>query len=162
MGLNSQNVEFRATRPSLEDSTPPRQNRRMHLFDAPLLTALGNSRRILVAGAGGGFDVYSGLPLYIALRAEKREVHLANLSFSRFDPGFGLRKSDVLIRVDADSPVEQGRYFPEVYLSRFLRERGIEAPVWGIERTGVAPITEAYRVLRQELNIDAVVLVDGG
>jgi hypothetical protein len=134
----------------------------MGLFDAPLLEALGEARRILIAGAGGGFDVYSGLPLYLALRAQKKEVHLANLSFSRFDPSFGQRKSEVLVRVDADCLVEPGRYFPEVYLSRFLKEHGIPAPVWCLERTGVAPIAEAYRLLRRELDLDAVVLVDGG
>jgi hypothetical protein len=134
----------------------------MRLFDPPLLSALGDARRILIAGAGGGFDIYSGLPIYLALRSAQKEVHLANLSFSRFDPGFGQRTSDVLIRVDADCSVEEGRYFPEVYLSRFLREQGIKTPVWCFERTGVTPIAQAYRILRDELNLDAVVLVDGG
>ena len=134
----------------------------MRLFDVPLLSALGDAQRILVAGAGGGFDIYSGLPIYLALRSAQKEVHLANLSFSRFDPGFGERRSDVLIRVDGDSPVEKGRYFPEVYLSRFLAERGIRTPVWCLERTGVAPIAEGYSILREELKLDAVVLVDGG
>jgi hypothetical protein len=37
-----------------------------------------------VAGAGGGFDIYSGLPIILGLRSAGEEVHLANLSFSRF------------------------------------------------------------------------------
>jgi hypothetical protein len=134
----------------------------MRHLESPLLQALGDAKRILIAGAGGGFDVYSGLPLYLALRESGKDVHLANMSFSRFDPGMGLRKTEYLVRVDADVSVEAGRYFPEGYLSRFLQERGIEAPVWCLERTGVAPIAEAYQVLKEELSLDAVVLVDGG
>lgn len=37
---------------------------------------------MLVAGAGGGFDIYAGLPLAFALEAEGKDVHLANLSFN--------------------------------------------------------------------------------
>ena len=134
----------------------------MRLFDAPLLTALGGARRILVAGAGGGFDIYSGLPIYLALRSAGKEVHLANLSFASLVPRLGVERSDALLRVDADSPIEKGQYFPEVYLSRFLREQGIPAPVWCFKQAGVVPIAEAYGILRKELDLDAVVLVDGG
>jgi hypothetical protein len=56
----------------------------MRLFDSPLLSALGDARRIRVAGAWGGFDIYSGLPIILGLRSAGKEVHLANLSFSRF------------------------------------------------------------------------------
>lgn len=125
----------------------------------PLHSALGDARNILIAGAGGGFDCYSGLPLYFALKAEGRTVHLANLSFSRLE---GESLSEVLFRVTADLKVEEGRYFPEHYLCQFLRSKGIEAPVWALERTGVAPITEAYRCLQKELDLDAVLLIDGG
>lgn len=38
-------------------------------------------RRIVVAGAGGGSDVYAGLPLALALRAAGKDVRLANLTF---------------------------------------------------------------------------------
>ncbi|MFD6464345.1 hypothetical protein ACFWET_00800, partial [Streptomyces goshikiensis] len=52
------------------------------LLEPPFLTRLRDARRVLVAGAGGGFDVYAGLPLALALRAAGKEVHLAGLSFS--------------------------------------------------------------------------------
>ncbi|GAA3609924.1 hypothetical protein GCM10022419_113700 [Nonomuraea rosea] len=73
------------------------------MFDSPLSARLETSRRILVAGAGGGFDVYAGLPLALALR---------------------------------------GRYaFPKV---------------------GVQPLRAAYAELAERLELDAIVLVDGG
>jgi len=49
----------------------------------PLFEALGHSDRVLIAGAGGGFDVYAGLRLAIALWDRGVEAHLANLSFSQ-------------------------------------------------------------------------------
>ncbi|MDF1663518.1 MAG: hypothetical protein P1V97_17235 [Planctomycetota bacterium] len=49
---------------------------------SPLFGALGDSKRILLAGAGGGFDLYSALPLFFALKDLGRSVFLANSSFS--------------------------------------------------------------------------------
>ena len=43
---------------------------------------LEKAQNILIAGAGGGFDIYSGLPLYFNLRAQGKRVHLANFSFT--------------------------------------------------------------------------------
>ncbi|TCO48106.1 hypothetical protein [Actinocrispum wychmicini] len=52
------------------------------LHEPPLFTRLRMAERILVAGAGGGFDVYAGLPLAFALTAMGKDVHLANFSFT--------------------------------------------------------------------------------
>ncbi len=51
----------------------------------PLFTALGPARSVLIAGAGGGFDVYAGLPLALALWHGGVQVHLASLSFSQLE-----------------------------------------------------------------------------
>jgi hypothetical protein len=48
----------------------------------PLFERLRGSRRVLLAGAGGGFDVYAAIPLYLSLQARGVEVHLANLTFT--------------------------------------------------------------------------------
>jgi hypothetical protein len=39
----------------------------LSLLEPPLLGRLKRHDRILIAGAGGGFDVYAGLPLAQAL-----------------------------------------------------------------------------------------------
>ncbi|MEU9291620.1 hypothetical protein AB0D57_45155, partial [Streptomyces sp. NPDC048275] len=52
------------------------------LHSNPLFTRLADAERILVAGAGGGFDIYSGLPLALSLLHQGKQVYLANLSFS--------------------------------------------------------------------------------
>lgn len=54
----------------------------MNCLHLPFFTELDHARIILLAGAGGGFDIFSGLPLYFGLRDAGKQVHLANLSFS--------------------------------------------------------------------------------
>lgn len=133
------------------------------LHEPPLFTRLRDARRVLVAGAGGGFDVYAGLPLAFALRAAGKEVHLANLSFADL---YGL-PSEVWLQPDVaavrpDIPT-RGDYFPERTLARWLDRQGLPATVYAFPRTGVAPLRDAYRALVDHLGgVDAVVLVDGG
>ncbi|MFF5014652.1 DUF1152 domain-containing protein [Streptomyces sp. NPDC001165] len=128
-----------------------------------LFTRLREARRILVAGAGGGFDVYAGLPLAFALRSAGAEVHLANLSFSDL---YGLSldswvEEDVAA-VRPDTPL-RGDYFPERALARWLGTQGMPDTVYAFPRTGVEPLRAAYRRLLDHLGgVDAVVLVDGG
>lgn len=52
------------------------------LAEPPLFTRLKACERILIAGAGGGFDVYAGLPLALALGAQGKRAHLASFSFA--------------------------------------------------------------------------------
>jgi hypothetical protein len=53
------------------------------LIKPPLFAALEGASSVLIAGAGGGFDVYAGLPLAIALHDAGVRVHLATLSFTQ-------------------------------------------------------------------------------
>ena len=46
----------------------------------PFFNELNKAQNILIAGAGGGFDVFCGLPLYFWLKKAGKSVHLANLS----------------------------------------------------------------------------------
>ncbi|MFI7498201.1 DUF1152 domain-containing protein [Streptomyces sp. NPDC049687] len=133
------------------------------LHEPPLFTRLRDARRVLVAGAGGGFDVYAGLPLALALRSAGKEVHLANLSFTEL---YGL-PTEVWLEPDVaavcpDTPA-RGDYFPEHALATWLDLQGLPATVYAFPRTGVAPLRDAYRALVRHLGgVDALVLVDGG
>lgn len=123
----------------------------------PFLDRLDNlGQRVLLAGAGGGFDVYSGIPIYHWLRERGRDVVLANLSFSS------------LTRTDAEQPFENvfvvkpdtegpAGYFPEGYLAQFL-----DVDVYGFRKEGVANLTRSYAWLCEHEQIDDIVLVDGG
>ncbi|MFF7211034.1 DUF1152 domain-containing protein [Streptomyces sp. NPDC008238] len=133
------------------------------LLEPALFTRLRDTRRILVAGAGGGFDVYAGLPIALALREAGKEVHLANLSFADL---YGL---DLDVWLDHDvaavrpSTAARGDYFPERTLARWLESQGLPSTVYALSRAGVAPLRDAYRALIAHLGgVDAIVLVDGG
>ncbi|HNM51623.1 MAG TPA: hypothetical protein PKN86_18035, partial [Candidatus Obscuribacter sp.] len=52
------------------------------MLEPPFLKQLKECKNVLIVGAGGGFDVFTGLPLFFALREAGISVHLANLSFS--------------------------------------------------------------------------------
>lgn len=134
----------------------------MKLKSWSLMESLENAKSVLLAGAGGGFDVYSALPLYFALQQEGKEVNLANFSFASLPLGDAALVSPACVRVTADTPHSE-TYFPEFHLSCWFRDRhGTEVPVYCFARTGVAPLRAAYLRLRELLALDAVVLVDGG
>lgn len=131
-------------------------------LSSPFLRELASARTVLLAGMGGGYDVFSALPLFFALQWEGKTVHLANLSFSDLSQVVGPRLSPALVRVQAHTRGPHP-YFPEMYLSRWFREHeGVDQPIWCFERTGLRPVVAAYQALHRELNFDAVVLVDGG
>jgi hypothetical protein len=139
------------------------------VLNLPFYDELEKSHNVLLAGVGGGFDIFSGLPLYFGLKAEGKQVHLANLSFS-FLPPVKVTKEDrlspSLLKVTADThifkDVFMDYYFPEKFLSQWFREQGEEVPVYCFERTGVKPLQASYQALVDHLSLDTIILVDGG
>lgn len=127
----------------------------------PFLTELEQANTVLLAGAGGGFDIFAGLPLYSWLLRLGKTVHLANLSFTELGFCEGERPVPSLLRVlpDSSGPVN---YFPEVHLARWLADQGNPTPIYAIERSGARPVMAAYRWLIATLQPDTIVLVDGG
>jgi hypothetical protein len=134
-------------------------------LNLPILPLLAGHERILIAGAGGGFDIFVGLPLYLALRQLGKTVHLANFSFT--EPGLARAVSDT----DALAPGILGvqgavrvplDYYPEGYLAQWLAEQGDPATVWMFERSGVLGLRRAYEALLARHPVDALLLVDGG
>jgi hypothetical protein len=139
----------------------PRQ--RLTSFSAPpLFAALSRSRSVLIVGAGGGFDVYAGLPVAFALAEAGIAVHLANLSFAQLE----LLDLDVWLdeNVAEVTPGTVGLddYFPERTLARWLAAHDLPSTVYALAKTGVQPLRAAYRRLVEHLAVDAIVLVDGG
>lgn len=134
----------------------------MESLKLPFFQRLESSQRILLAGAGGGFDIFCGLPLYFALRKAGKEVHLANLSFSALSATKAERLSPILFKVDADT-THSNDYFPEAFLSSWFREsEKLEVPVYCFEQSGVQPLAAAYQLLVERLSLDTIILIDGG
>ncbi|WP_305790216.1 DUF1152 domain-containing protein [Symbioplanes lichenis] len=128
----------------------------------PLFAALAGARSILIAGAGGGFDVYAGLPLAFALQRTGAQVHLANLSFSEL---VLLDRTDwVAENVAAVTPGSASTdwYFPERTLARWLATQDLPSTVYAFPPLGVDRLRAAYQHLVTSLDVDAIVLVDGG
>ncbi len=135
----------------------------MMRLNLPILDHLKHRKRVLIAGLGGGFDVFCGLPIYFELRRRGQQVHLANFSFSDIIcyEG-GERLTDTLVGVTAE---KQGLplYFPEFHLARWFREVRNEAvTIWSFHKTGTSTLLKNYRTLVKYLAIDAILLIDGG
>jgi hypothetical protein len=136
-------------------------------LNLPILDQLADSQHILIAGAGGGFDIFCGLPLYFTLKALGKDVHLANYSFTTLELIQAVCTPYALVEGLVHAP--QGEigyeliYYPEGYLVQWFKKvRGEDVTVWMMARTGAAPLAEGYAALVKHLNIDAIVLVDGG
>ncbi|KAB1929233.1 DUF1152 domain-containing protein [Micromonospora noduli] len=143
-------------------AAPPAGSGAFSLAVPPLFAALVPARSVLIAGAGGGFDVYAGLPLAFALWRAGVQVHLASLSFSELE--LIDRDAWVVEHVAAVQPdtTSSDWYFPERTLARWLAAQQLPSTVYAFPPLGVQPLRKAYRHLVQHLDIDAVVLVDGG
>lgn len=138
-------------------------------LNLPILDALKDSENILIAGCGGGFDVFCGLPVYFTLREMGKNVHLANYSFSPV--GIAAHycntitlEPTLLEGATADIPDElQLGYYPEGYLSRWFRDvDSTPTTVWMFAKVGPAMLLKLYQQLIGHLKIDAIVLFDGG
>jgi hypothetical protein len=126
-----------------------------------LFDELKAAQRVLIAGIGGGYDVFSGLPFFFYLRKCGKAVQLANLSFSNLRAVDGRRLAPAVVEVTADSRGPSD-YFPEKYLCEWFRVRGEDVSIHSFDRAGVRPLADAYSAVTKEHGIDTVLLVDGG
>jgi hypothetical protein len=132
------------------------------MWRLPFFEALGDARRVLIAGAGGGFDVYAGLPLGLSLLADGRTVYFGSLSLVNL---YGLDRSVWLepgVAAVTPETAFHEDYFPERTLAHWLEQQALPSTVYAFPRTGVRPLRGAYRRLVKRLDLDAIVLVDGG
>ncbi|MQY20700.1 DUF1152 domain-containing protein [Nocardia macrotermitis] len=129
-----------------------------------LFTRLTDSKSVLIAGAGGGFDIYAGLPLAFTLWDTGVSVHLANLSFTDTEVmgSCGWLADSLLAAVSAGQGRQSETYFPELTLATWLSQQGYPDTVYALARTGVPRLRTAYQVLADRLQLDAIILIDGG
>jgi hypothetical protein len=132
-------------------------------LNLPVFDQLASCRNLLIAGMGGGFDLFCGLPIYFELQHRGQQAHLASFSFSSIsDLEDGVRLTPTLVGVTADNR-EPAIYFPELYLAQWFREkRSEEVTIWCFEKTGPRPLLANYRALVERLAIDGILLIDGG
>jgi hypothetical protein len=126
----------------------------------PLFERLENSNSILVAGCGGGFDVFAGVALAQYAQARGKGVVFANFSFTNLWLSGAERITPTMWRVDEIS--SEIPYFPEKWLAEWLVARGQSAPIYAFAKSGVRPLSAAYGWIMDRHQIDLVLLVDGG
>jgi hypothetical protein len=134
---------------------------RVELRTPVLFQRLAPARRVLVAGAGGGFDVFAGLPIALSLLDQGKEVAFGNLTFTYLGGTDAAWLAPNVAMVTARCSGED-RYFPERSLARYLASRGITAPIYAFEKVGARPLGAAYAAVCEHFSPDAIVLVDGG
>ena len=123
---------------------------------------LADAKSVLVAGAGGGYDVVCGVPLILALEARGISVHVASLASTPInDIDNAVDHGPMLVEVTAAST--RPSYFPEGWLARWLSDRlNRSVSVFCFGATGVGPLHASYRYLIDKFDIDCVIAVDGG
>src|SRR5262252_4710966 len=126
----------------------------------PFLDRLESAQRVLIAGCGGGFDVFAGVPLALHASGRGKDVVFANLSFTNLWLCDGERITPVMWRVDDRS--KDLPYFPEKWLAEWLARRGLRAPIYAFAKSGARPLASAYREIVRRHDIDLVLPVDGG
>ena len=129
----------------------------------PIFEELKESKSILLAGAGGGFDIFSGIPLYFNLKKQGKKVILANYSFTWLSETTSEKVFPYCYKIrSGDSDLSGRNYFPERYLKLWLGLQGENPEIYAFEKTGVNPLKDAYKYLIKKHKIDTVLLVDGG
>lgn len=129
----------------------------------PLFQELEDSQNILLAGCGGGFDIYAGIPLYFALKKLGKNVTLANFSFTWLDDTTSKEVCPKCYQIESTDADLSGRhYFPEKFLKLWLEQKNEHPSLYAFDRTGVKPLIDSYRFIKEKHQIDTVLLVDGG
>ena len=132
-------------------------------LNLPIFDQVAGCQNLLIAGMGGGFDVFCGLPIYLELQRRGQTAHLANFSFSELgNVRGGIHLAPTLIGIQA-SQTDLLPYFPELHLTRWFQEKHAEeVTIWSFAKSGAGPLLDNYRLLVQQLSIDGILLVDGG
>jgi hypothetical protein len=135
------------------------------MSDIPAYQRLFAARRVLLLGAGGGYDVLGAVPLFVELRSRGIDAHLANISFTALQSLESAEPDAIhpcLYPIGA-SLATASRYCPEAWLARWLEEtQGYSEPIWAFAKVGVRPLRAALAALVGRLAVDLLVLVDGG
>ncbi|TFG00606.1 MAG: DUF1152 domain-containing protein [Promethearchaeota archaeon] len=134
------------------------------MFDIPFFTQIEEAEKILLCGAGGGFDVLGGVPLYFYLKELNKKIRFASYSFTDFNNIKGKFINEHCKVINYDTPISRDYiYFPEKILTDwFHNEQNIDVPIYTIKRIGPMLLRKTYEVIFEHFKYDTIILVDGG
>jgi len=121
-----------------------------------------SSKKVLIAGVGGGFDIASGMPLYRYLRDLGKEVVLANFSFTDLVATGSSMMSQGLYPIT--TALNDLSYFPEKLIVQWVEEESNEqVSMYAFSnQLGVASLRRAYLEIIEKHEIETLIMVDGG
>ncbi|KAH3756548.1 cell surface glycoprotein [Pelomyxa schiedti] len=153
----------------------PRVLEAMH---QPVWDTLSMATNVLIAGCGGGYDFFAGIPIYFALKKAGVNVWLSNLTFTSWHARKELLSpggrpdwlTEICMKVVAGSSrnqtlwtPESEDYWPELWVANWMKAQGIEDSfVYMIERSGVVQVKAAFEQIVLRHSIDTIITVDGG
>lgn len=124
---------------------------------------LSEKSKILVIGAGGGFDFVCGLPIVLELINQGHDVFIGNYSFTELNKIKNAQwLNENLLAVDENSYHQDNAYFPEGHLAAWMSKQSIDTKIFCLAKKGVKPTLASYDQLIEIFNIDTVFCVDGG
>ena len=112
----------------------------------PFFQRLSQAKTVLLTGAGGGYDLFAGLPVLHWLLAQGKRVHLASLTFSDVSKEVCERPVPALALITPNTHTLAASC-PELHLSRWLSDQFGEMPVYLVEAE--APPLANHPVLRR-------------
>ena len=132
------------------------------MFQTKVKTILDESKKILLCGCGGGYDIYSGMPIFCNYR---EKTVLGNITFAAphlvrkitETPHDGYVKIDYKTCKDHLVDEYPGNYVPEYWLSKHVGQ-----PVYIISPSGVQTLVKIFAKIIEDEGIDTIVLIDGG
>jgi hypothetical protein len=136
----------------------------------PLEALIGDARRALVLGIGGGGDVVGALAVARLCEALGTPFELGGVAWERFavDPFPGPRRLDEVrggrriapaaLLADPETTTPDGIGFSESRMAGFLDRETVLIDVWG----GAAAVAEGIAAAAAELGCDLAVYVDVG
>jgi len=140
------------------------------VLHAPFWDQLKDCKRIMIAGCGGGYDMMSGIPLFFGLEKAGATCFLANVAFTDDSDITDVKViSEGCYEVNANSKreghwtIKDESYWPELFVSRWFKEKeNRDVPVYMFVGCGVKPLQNAFQKLVDSLQLDAIILADGG
>lgn len=125
-----------------------------------------HGQNIIIAGCGGGYDLFGGLPLFYLLKHIANHIVFTNYSFTSITVlnQYGLQcannlyliKPTVLLNLNDN---HLNTYFPEAYVAYHLN-----VDVYALSHpTTIYDLIEAYQIIISNMQyIDKLFLIDGG
>lgn len=129
----------------------------------PFFTELNKGQRFLIVGAGGGYDITHGVPLYLYLtKVLGKDAVLANFSFSMLARSGAKQVFDGVYQVTRQAG--ELDYFPEKNICQWFWDSAQQdINIYALDyEMGVQPLRAAYNYLIEQYQIDTLLLVDGG